>query len=100
VRRHDQRQSRKGVDGHRRHDEHQSKSSMNRRAALEAEDHAKEEVADHEEPDLLEVMDPLVFHHQIEQSGQVGDGDEDEVGREAEERLRDDRHHLPVEELA
>ena len=63
-----------------------------RRAALETEGHAKEEIADDEEADLLEVVDPLVLHHQIEQSGQVRDRDEDEVGREAEERLGDDRH--------
>ena len=85
----DERESGEGVDRHRRHHVDESKSAVDRRAALEAEGDAKEEVAHDEEADLFEVVHPLVFHHEIEQSGQVRDGDEDEVGREAEERLGD-----------
>ena len=59
-------------------------------AALESEGHAKEEVANDEEADLLEVVDPLVVHHEVQEPGQVGHGDEDEVQREGDERVRDE----------
>jgi len=41
-----------------------------------------------------------VLHHQIEETRQVRHRNEDEVRREPEERLRDEGHEFPVEEMA
>ena len=100
MRGHRERQSGEGVDGHGRHDEDESQSAVDRGAAFEAEGDAEEQVTDDQEADLFEVMDPLVFHHEVEQSGQVRDRDEDEVRGETEEWLGDQRHETTVEEVA
>jgi hypothetical protein len=47
---------------------------------------------------LLEVVYPLVLQHQIEEAGEVGDGNEDEVEDEREERVRDGLHDVTVQE--
>ena len=73
---------------------------MNRHAALESEGDPKEEVARHEKADLLEVMDPLVLHHEVEESGEVREGYEHEIEPEPEEGMCEHPHHPAVEKIS
>ena len=67
--------------------------------ALDREDLAKEEqVADDEECDMLEVVEPLVLDRQVHQTAQVGERDEGGVREEREERVQHHRADGPVDE--
>jgi len=50
------------------------------------------------EPDLLEVVNPLVLQHEFEQSREMGHRDEDEVQGETGQGVGHELDHLAIEQ--
>ena len=91
-------QARERVDGYGRHDKDETKTGMDRETTFNAEGRAKEDVPHDQKDDVLEVVNPIVLQHQVEQAGQMGERDKDEVEGEGHQRMRQPLHHPAVDE--